>query len=766
MEEEKPLALAPAQVALKSLTEVVKSNLAVVVAVAIVVVVLLFLRLTTETLQSPQDALDRQIAVEVEKAKRMLNNYQPGGQELLAAVGVIASQPEAEFAPEDQWPASLKSLQERLDAAEGELQPLRSQFDRLTGDGRSLVSAASNYSQLKEKLDANLNLIDEALAIVQKAVNMSVEGPEGPVTGRLNPAATQLEAILIYHRADLLRRKAAIERDEAVAARAGFDELCGWWQAAQSQIAAIEAVTTIAESRPASRPVETTPTKPAKAGGEPKKDVDAKTAAKPATGGGPAWAGLLAKFLYKRAASALSGKEGAEGAPPPAEEEVRAPEPAIAKQPEQPETPAPEPQIPAPAVVVAPPTPEQRLSELKVEREEAVAKIAAAEADVARLRAHKSSLEQALASWKKTALEAQLRMMRLEEQGVDPVEEGAMDRFLTEYRRASEQYREATREATLLEKGGIRNARPGTDDEQELLEAPLVPADPSRPMKPSEGLVSVEKALKAAEDQLQASREWLESIDAQVAAVNLRREADAQRLASLRKLQASLKERATAAVKTASAASAKADELALQAVDLLSSQGARAAQNARQAIDAQRRDAQSRQVPGTENARLDMILNKTGFLVGYAQTLEGDLALMTAYIQAERSADLRLQARMLKRAESMGIASDVRAEPAYIYQPAAASKAAEDARKQAIEAANEARSVYYKADGPLKSLWVLHANVAAVHYLLAVLETGEEAAKNRELAIKIYQGALQDRQDRPEAEKYRLALEGLTRAGQ
>jgi hypothetical protein len=751
VEKEKPLAMAPAQVALNNLSKSIKSNLSAVAVALLAVVILAASYFTAERMQSPQATLNRQIDVEVEKAKRMLNSYEPGGQLLVAAIdtaNALTTQPSSEFPAEDRWPASLKTLQERLEASSTDIEPLRSEFRRLSGEESSKVSAPANYEQLKAKLDANLKLIREALTIVQGAVRMSSEEADG----KSHPVATRLEAVLIYHQADLLRREAAMERDEATAARRRFDAIRSRWQTLQAEIVAIEAVAKGGVIGPASQPAglaeAVAPSSPST------QPVAEAPTAEPAKQAAPAKPGVLHWVV-----GMARGKKAAKSAPTGVAEV-----PAAVESAPRPTVPA---EIPpsAPTIVTLA-TPEERTAKLKSERENAVAAIAAAEADVARLREHKVTLERALAAAQKTARETQVRMMQLDEKGVDPVEPGAMDRFMSEYQKASQEYRAAIREAALLEKGGIRNARPGTQDDQEVLKAPLVAADSKQPMKPTEGLIAVSKELKAAEDQLEASKGWQTSVDAQIAAVARDQKAGSAKLASLRTAQSSLKEEAGKAIAKASAASAKADELALQAVKLLTGPGKQAAQNARTAASTQINDAKEKQQALTaENPRLTEIA-KTGFLVGYAQSLEADLSLMAAYIQGERAADLQLQAQVLRIAEAMGIPADAKKpEPAYVYQPAAALAEADKARGEAITMARNAYELYRKSGSSLKNLWVLNANAGAVCELLSILQTGKEAKQSRDLAIQIYQQALQERKDRPEAEQYRVALEGLTRAG-
>jgi hypothetical protein len=753
VEKEKPLAMAPAQVALHDLQQTIKSNIGAVVAAAIVLVILVVLGVTAKGLQAPSTLLDRRIDAEVVKATQRLNSYEPGGQQLMARADAATSQPETGFPSEDQWPAGLKSLQDRISASENDLQPLRSEFNRLAGGRPKAPQSMDNYAALKQELDKNLKLISEALTIVQKAVDMSEGSAENTVSGRSHPVATHLEAVLIYHQADLLRRQAAMERDEAVAARARFEEIRGRWQLAQSQITAIEAVITGQGIAPTTGPAATSTTGPARAEAAPKRSA-ATPAKRPAAGGGLGAMDRLSGLLF--GAKSKKGEPPAtEPSEPPATEKAEEPAPA----------PAPEEPPPPPVITEKPPTPEQRLKDLGAEREKVLADIAAAEADVARLAGHKATLEQALAAARKAAKDAQLRMMQLKEKGVDPVEPGAMERFMAEYRKASNEYRAGIREAAILEKGGVRNAKPDTEDERELLTAPLAAANPNEPMKPSEGLIAVRDELAGAEARLAASKEWLASVDTQVQGVHRRQAMEAARLASLHKTQAGLKEEATKALRTAEAAAAKADDTALKAVDLLTTQGKRAAQNAQTAASGRIRQARDEQVPGKENARLDLI-TKSGFLVGYAETLEGDLALMTAYIQAERAADLQAQEQILDHARGMGIALDQQGRPGYVYQPDTAAKEAGELKKQAIAAADEAGKVYYKADAELKNLWVVQANAAAVHHLLAVLKTGPDAEKDCNLAIQIYEQALQDRKDRPEAVQFRLALEGLNQLQQ
>ncbi|MDM8006760.1 MAG: hypothetical protein QUV05_11520 [Phycisphaerae bacterium] len=751
MEDDKPLAMAPAQVALHNLGDLVKSNLAAVVAAAIVVVVLAILYFTTEGLQSPEAKLNSQIDVEVEKAKRMLADYNPVGQRVMAvmdAAQASSTQPMAESVAEDQWPASLKTLQERLDSMVGEVEPLNTRFRTWSGES-SMTGPAASYSELKEQLEKNLAQVSEALGIVRAAVSMSAEAGDRTISGRDHPVATRLEAVLIYHQADLLNRKAAVRRDDAAAAREQFERAGGQWQMLQSQIAAIEAVAhgeavsapASADAPAASRAV------PAKATAKPPKKTVA--AGKPG--------------VVSRLTGLLFGKQKPDATPA---EPSTTPEPApldADRETKEPIVESPEP--PAPTVVVKPPTPQQRLSELAAQREQAVAQIAAAEADVARLRDHVSALEQALAGARQTARDAQLRMTQLEEKGIDPTEPDAIERFTNDYQKASNQYRAALREAGLIENGGIRNARPDTEDEREFLKAPLVSVDPAQPMKPTEGLISVRKRLEAAEAQLDATKNLLASIDTQVAAVQRRQSNDSDRLASLQNRQAALKELAAQAIRDAAAATAEADKLARDAIELLNGEGRQAAQNARTAADNQIRDARNKQQPGVENPRLETIA-KSGILVGSAQTLEGDIALLTAYVQAARVSDLLSHAQVLRHAEVMGVGPESQEEAAHAYKAAAASEEAEKARKEGIAVAREAYNSYREASTALDNLWVLNANAAAVCYLLSSLQTGDEADKSLDLAIQIYNQALQGRSDRKDIGDYRRALDGLSRLQQ
>lgn len=750
MQDDKPLAMAPAQVALHNVGHLIKSNLAAVVAAAIVVVVLAILYFTTESLQTPEAKLNSQIEVEVEKAKRMLANYNPVGERVTTVIDTAlasSTQPMAEPIPEDQWPASLKSLQERLDSVAGQVEPLNVRYRTWSGES-SVPGPAASYAELKEQLEKNLAQVGEALKIIRGAVNMSVQAGDRTISGRDHPVATRLEAVLIYHQADLLRQKAAARRDDAVASRADFERARGQWQMLQSQIAAIEALAHgEAVSAPAATDAPAPPqSEPAKATAEPPK----KTVATGKPG------------IVSRLTGLLLGKKKPGTAPV----EPTSPEPSptvAAGKTKKPIVERPEPL--APTVVVRPPTPQQRLSELAAQRAQAVSEIAAAEADVARLRDHVSALEQALAGAKQAARDAQLRMMQLEEQGVDPTDPEAIERFTSAYQEASTEYRKAVRDAALLENGGIRNARPDSQDEREYLNAPLVSADPAQPMEPTEGLISVRKRLEAAEKQHEAAKNKLATIDIQVAAVQRRQSDDSARLTTLKQRQVALKEQAAKAIKDAAVATAEADKLARDAIELLGGDGRQAAQNVRRAAENQIREARNKQQPGVENPRLE-IITKSGMLVGSAQTLEGDIALLTAYVQAARVSDLLAHAQALSHAEAMGVAPQPQEDAAFACKSAAAAEEAEKSREQAIAVAREAYNSYREASAALDNLWVLNANAAAVCYLLSSLQTGEEADKSRDLAIRIYEQALQGRSDRKDIAEYRRALDGLNRLQQ
>jgi len=733
----------------------VKSYVPIIVSVVLVVGAFAAIYVSSRSMQSPEELLSLEIDEEIEKAQRMLNAHEPAGERLLAAVEAATTQP-LEMLPEEKWTDHLdyEAFQERMSRQGRRLQTLTQDMSRLRGEAGPPGGAIEDWSQLKEDLEANQRLIDDALAIVSRAVMKTREAGETVVRGTSHAAATRLEAVLLYRKAELLRHRAALAHAEADEHRERAAQLRATWRESQTILEAIGtddgtggggdrgAVGRAPASGPAAMPA-----------------VKAQSA--PASGGKRSWLGRLGSAVFGRKAA---GGETAPGAGAAGDKQAE-PRPAGAKEVEGPRG----------------PTLAERLEELEGKRAEAAGQIEQTRAEVSRLKEEDSQLERKLADAQAAADQAQRRMLALETGKLDSSDPAAYDRFKADYEEASKSYREASREISTLAGGAVRRAWPATAVSEEVPAvreaAATQPEGPvGREAEPRRGLIAAVKgSLWVAESRLAGWEQVAATVDARMDEIRKKQEALAEQVAALNASHGALRQEAERVARAAVSAAAKAESFENEAVGVVSEAGPRAAQNARQAASSRISLAQSRKDPESSNPRLDLI-TKGRFLVGHAQILGADFEYLRAQILHQRADALGRQQRMLEELEEMGVRLDgetqpgtapaegeeAQARPEHWLKPAAAEKAAEEARSQAVDAAKAALTQYEEAEEELNRLWVVHANRAAVNYLLANLHRGPEAEKYRKDAIRLYQQSIQERRDRPEAEPYRDILDGLT----
>ncbi len=423
--------------------------------------------------------------------------------------------------------------------------------------------------------------------------------------------------------------------------------------------------------------------------------------------------------------------------------------------------------------VTPPPTRAEQIAELRARRAEVAADIDENKARVQDLTARVAERERQLADAQSRAADTEKKLFQMEEQGVPPRDLAALDAFVASYRSTAEANRRAAHEASVIEHGAVRNARPDTPFDDEIQSAPLVAAEPGAAMEPEEGLTRLKSQLAAAQALLEARQNLLKEIYQQDTELTQQQQ-DAQAiLTKLKELTTQRAGDAAAELRAAVGQLVEAESLEAEARDLATNQGVSAANQAHQAAQRHMSDARSRQEPGSPDERLTMMAGD-GFLSGHAATVEGDLHAVVAVTQAQRADDLRRHAEALAHAEKMGLARGPAlvpegvapdAVPAVLTDPAAALTAAEESRQQAVAEAVAARDAYDKASSDeLNDLWVVHTNIAAMHYLLAGLETDETAAKmHRQQALAEYQRATRDRADQPEAQIYQPIIQALSR---
>ena len=711
----------------------VKKNIPIVVATGLVVVFLLLAGITAPLLESPERTVHREIDLAVEQAQRILQAYDTAGIRLAGGLESGRYEP-ASPNPDDADPlADVEAMHQR---ALADLQRPYAELAERTGgpDWARLSSAgeAPNYQKFKDDLDRLEALLKEGFDIIDVAVALNKTSGSETVSGREHPAATRLKALLLYHQADLARRRSAVHRARAEAERTEFRALAGRWSRTDGRLQALQRGLLGGAAVPSA-------TIPA-ARDDAQPGATPSPAKKQSTGKG----GILSRLLR----SVLPGG-GAEK--PPADPGDAQPVPENEP-----------PDAPEPIVIEAQPTFAQRAAELGNRQTELAPQIDRTEAEIKRLGDRIAKLETALAKAREQAKQAETEMMALEDGGVDAADPDALDRFVKAYEAAATANRKATREAAALEHGAVRNARPDTEDDEELLTAPLAPADPGQEMTPEPGLVTLRTELAAAEEQLAAQIAMRTEIARQIEALG-QDEAGAKArvkklLAARAKLTAELQAcgvRVVAEVIEAEAATAEALNTAQNAGPA----AARNALNAAGTRNRQIREFYTKQDPEGQAPRTD-------YLQHHVSTLSGDFQYLTALIESQRAEDLERQGRMITRAQAMGIPSDqllpegtdAASAPKPAYLAAEAEAAAAEALANANQAAQAALENYTEVSQRFDA-WVLQANIAGVEYLLAGLATDEAtAAEHRNKALDIYQRIPTDQ---PAGKRYRTLIDRL-----
>ncbi|MBI4581360.1 MAG: hypothetical protein HY718_16785 [Planctomycetes bacterium] len=715
-------------------------------------------------MDSPEGKLHAQIDEPIELAQRMLYAYDATAPHLDQAFAAATTQPDS--IDGDKWRTHLDvegernpfaanpALKDRLSSQGQLLRQLSQEIAGMTGEepvAPPLPGPGEAQRKLLEYLKDNHALLDAALAKVRQAINTTVGEGESEARGSSNPTATRLEAILLHHKADLMRREAALARAAADVQRKRAGRVLAVCRDLDQEIQGHKSL--LAGG--------TAPGMAARTVTRPSALPSAATKPAPRTGG---W------WIFDKLAKQVSPREAV---PAPAPDTGPQEEPGLTPPPSEPEV-AEAPPPPGPAEVVPPLA--ARLAALQKQRAETVVNADAAQAEVDRFTKDIGALTARLEEAKSRARDAELKMIAAQQKGLDTADPKAVQPFVDEYRRLSQANREALREAETLERGSIRNARPANDDPDHIATSPLVPAEPGKPMQPERGLTALKTDLATAQAAVQANKTLLREIDRQIAELTARREIGEDRLEQLdgqrRQLMAEVSRLSGAAV----VAVIRADQLEKEAIDLASGNGLQAAQRAQTAASEYQRAMQafvrSENPVDTPDRKLsDMASDQ--FTSANAVLTQADLHYLIARTYVQQAADLRPHQQLLTDTASLGMAVQADpqtlpeglsadAAPACATSPDAAAKTIEENETKAAEAAKQALDLYTQAAGQLKDLWVVHANIAAIHTMLAQLpplpgDTEDHLA----LARQTYTRAIQGREKRPDYPTYHRIAEGL-----
>jgi hypothetical protein len=798
----------------------VKLYISIIIPVIVLCAVLVGGYVLSPAMEPPQLKLNEQVGAKVELAQRLLSQYNAAAPRLERAFAAAATQPEnieAEkwqgFRDQEGEKSPFAFVKERLSSQGQQIDNVSRAIADASGEEAKrteLPGAAEAYRGLLDSVKSNQELLDQALGAVREATGLSMGEGENAAQGGDHPVATRLEAVLIHHKADLMRRQAALLRSDAASSRDQFEralascrDLDEELQAQKVLLAggnapgkgAVAVANTEAQAAPASEPADAAkpdkaakaakPDKAAKSGkaADADKATKADKTAKSEKASKSTDSGSLIGELAKRAQGLLGKPEGksaksdskkaakseveqaaAEPARPDALKPRKAEKAEQAEKPEKAE-PAAEPVAePGPAESVPPLA--DRIAELKKIRSEADAVGQSAQADADRLTKQIEDLNGRIAAARQKAHEAEVKMIEAERNGVKA----------DEYRKLSETYRQASREAASLEQGAVRNAKPAVDDPDEIIQAPLVAADSAKPMEPERGRVALEADLATAKATVETSKTLLAEIDRQVADLSARRDAVEARVKRLEEQRQKMVADAATYGNAAMIDVLRADQLEAQALDLASGAGAQAAKRAQAA--ATKYQSQMSQFIRSENpAELPerKLTEMAGdqFTTANATLVGGDLNYLVARIYAQQAVDLKCHQQFIADAQSAGaspkldpksLPEGVQAEavPEYLTNPEKLPQVIKDDETKASEAAKQALDAYTQAAGQLKDLWVVYTNIAAVHRMMADLpKLANDNDDHAALARQTYARAIQGREKRPDYNVYRRAAESL-----
>lgn len=628
---------------------------------------------TARPLQSSKDKLFQQIDVEVDKAQRMLASYNPSLTRMGHQMGAAGGKPAEELA--DRWQEFLNpaepqdnALQTTLRTQQQGLHKLNDAFSSLAGKPAETAQPAGNpveaYLGLNANIQRNNKVINDALAVLQNAINLS----EGDLSGADHLSATRLEAVLCYHQADMLRRQAALHRADSEEAQRTLVDWAGEWSRWQQQAASLG--------------VALSATQPSSTDGD------------------------------------------------------------------------------TPVVMALP----QRIEALEARKVEVATEQQAAEKTAAQLSDMIEEISARAQAAEENARRAREHMAGLQTAGVDSSDPAAVRRFFDDYNQSAAVERKDAREFSILDQGALRHARVQDDEDDAVLSGPVVPIKDDEQIQTERGLTALKSDLAAVEAVIEGFKGVTAQIDREIEQCKSRTSALESRIAATQQQQQHIASEAVQVVKQAMAAGAEAQRLEVEAIEFLASRGTQAAQRARRAAEkriSEAREQNAQSNPESPNARLVMISDDNN-TVGLATTLAGDMSFMTAMIQRQQAEGLIVQQKLLEACRTLGLTIDANALPdgvaldtnSTLLNADNAASEAEKLRAAAAESAQAALETYQQADGPLRQLWVLHAQMAAVHYFLANLTADETAAAHRAEALSEYKRALAGREDRPEAKVY------------
>jgi len=719
----------------------VKRYLSIVIAAAATVLLVGIVYITAPAAESPRTRLERDVDRELAKARRLLAGYDPltgmlraAEERLTGKGGRLEATPErmarwsqqwekiVSFAQQDQpVPPVAPEVQSRLTEANNLYQQYTNRTAQLpTGPAGDPIAARKD---LEDWLARNDRHLADAIRIVEAALNMSAQDGDQAITGRDVPEAGRLRAVLAYHQAEALRRKALLRRTDVEELSHRLATLRARWIALMGELTSAQQRLGMARSLPATTGASSQPV--------------------PSADRSP---------LLERLFGSLRGTTQSAAQPPaPSPDQAPTTEPATPQ----------ETQIAFAVRPVGPSLPE-RIAQLERERAATIEKIGQSRSRIETLTQQIATISEQIKTLRTKATDAERKMAEMETGGFDPVRAPATSQRLAEYEALSRVSRESSRQADLLEHGGYANARLVSDDEQ-WHQARVLPADANAPLAAQSSLRVLRHELTAAKTELEGAEALLKLQEDAIKVLKVLHEEITSRLGGLKgqggrgvpgltARHAELKREIEQTLEQIETAAREADEherAAIQEIDI----GLEHVQQARSAMSRRQDEARSAQPAGGEpDPRLQKI-EQEAWRTAELDALAGDLHMLKAWIHHERSSDAR----------SLGTARQTAADMGFKADPQAAQAAADAEVAPARAAAQSAVQAYQDAMRP-KDDWTYHMNLAAAYYLLSQLTSGPDATRFRNDALREYREGTAGQEDNPDRRVYVRRVESLQRA--
>jgi hypothetical protein len=379
------------------------------------------------------------------------------------------------------------------------------------------------------------------------------------------------------------------------------------------------------------------------------------------------------------------------------------------------------------------------LEELKTQADSLAEKVAGLEASLAEQRA--------IAEDARRALDAMV------DRGPDQSDPEGFDKFAAQYGARSLIYREALRQAQILEFGTLANAT--IDQSDDFLTGEYTSAGGSKPIAPQPGLYHYRGESADLQARADNTAELLASLRVEVEAMQAAKAQLAQRAADATSRSAELQAEAADAYESMTDLLSRAEAAEEEAIADLG-QAVRAFAAAANKMRSRQGDAGEEIADLSSEARersAKELFSNVRWPVASNNARAADAHLRLAMVYYERYRDLTADGAILAQvADELAIEAD----------PDDLGEQADQARQSGSEATEKAIDLLLKASRDLNQHYSVTAEIASAYYLQSLFGQPQFVSA----AIENYQAAVEGREDDPAVRTYMERLGQLRRQNQ